>query len=38
MPNREKIGASKNNRSLHSFKGKFGSEEFSHEVGSADVR
>ena len=30
MPNRTKIGASKNDGSLHAFKEKFGSEEFSH--------
>ena len=30
MPNMTKIGASKNYDSLHSFNGKFGSEEFPH--------
>ena len=30
MPDMTKIGASKNDGTLHSFNGKFGSEEFSH--------
>ena len=35
---KEKDRCIKNYGSLHSFKRKFGSEEFPHQVGSADVR